>query len=75
MRKLLAMLMALVLVFSLAACGSEPAPSGGDTPAPAPDGGDTPAPAPTATKTEFTYALGGSPNYLDPDIAAFSIGS
>ena len=75
MRKLLAMLMALVLVFSLAACGSEPAPSGGDTPAPAPSGGDTPAPAPSATKTEFTYALGGSPNYLDPAIASDSIGS
>ncbi|MBQ8995106.1 MAG: peptide ABC transporter substrate-binding protein [Oscillospiraceae bacterium] len=72
-KKFMALLLALVLVFSLAACGSQggETPTGGGTDTPS-GGGDTPA---TATKTEFVYALGGSPNYLDPAIASDSIGS
>ena len=44
MKKLTALLLALALVFALAACGSSPAPAENNTPAPA-DADNTPAPA------------------------------
>lgn len=44
MKKALAILLLLALVFTLAACGKTPAPSGESTPAPG--GNSTPAPAP-----------------------------
>ena len=59
MKKLLVALLAMMMVFSLAACGGDNG-----------DNGDT-----GAIKDTFTYALGGEPNYLDPAIASDSVAS
>ncbi len=70
MKKLFTLLLALLMVFSLAACSGGSGNGGsGDNGG---DGGNT-EPAPTS-KT-FTYAVGDSPNYMDPAIASDSIGS
>ncbi len=66
MKKLFALLLVLLMTVSLAACsggGSDNNNNGG--------GGDAPV---EAVKT-FTYAVGDSPNYMDPAIASDSIGS
>lgn len=59
MKKLLVALLAMMMVFSLAACGGDNG-----------DNGDS-----GAIKDTFTYALGGEPNYLDPAIASDSVAS
>lgn len=59
MKKLLVALLAMMMVFSLAACGGDNG-----------DNGDS-----GAIKDTFTYALGGEPNYLDPCIASDSVAS
>ena len=69
MKKLFTLLLALLMVFSLAACSGGSGSGGGNGGG---DGGNT-EPAPTS-KT-FTYAVGDSPNYMDPAIASDSIGS
>jgi len=57
------MLMLVVLMsLSLAACSGD-------------KGGEGEAVAETTYKTNFTYAIGDSPNYMDPAIASDSIGS
>jgi len=64
MKKLIALLLALVMVLGLAACSVEKAPEQTDAPeAPATEGGDAPATeAPVAAATEltlWTYPIGG----------------
>ena len=62
MKKLLCLVLALVMLFALAACGGQPAPGGndpapapgGNEPAPAP-GGNDPAPAPGGDPAELVY--------------------
>ena len=56
MKKLLTLLLAVLMAFSLTACGG---------------GGNEPA----AQAKVFRYAVGDSPNYLDPAIASDSVGS
>ena len=56
MKKLLALLLALTMVFALAACGGEPAPA--ESAAPAPAESAEPAPAEGVTITLWTYPIG-----------------
>lgn len=59
MKRILAMLLALTMVFALCACGNSSAPAANDTAASAP-AADTNAPAPAADKTyelKFAYTL------------------
>ena len=58
MKKLLALLLALTMVFALAACGSQPAPAESAAPAPAPAESAEPAPAEGVTITLWTYPIG-----------------
>ena len=64
MKKLLALLLALTMVFALAACGGEPAPAESAAPAPAesaepaPAESAEPAPAEGVTITLWTYPIG-----------------
>ena len=52
-----------LMTLSLVACGSKDESKGGDST------------SDVTYKTSFTYAIGGSPAYLDPAIASDSIGS
>ena len=61
MKKLLTLLLSLLMIVSLSACGGGGNEGGG--------GGDV------AEAKVFKYAIGDSPSYLDPAIAADSIGS
>ena len=56
MKKLLALLLALTMVFALAACGGQPAPAPAESQAPADNAG--PAPAEGVTITLWTYPIG-----------------
>lgn len=58
-KKLFTLLLTIVVALSLAACGGEKSGSDGKASAP----------------MTFTYAIGDSPNYMDPAIASDSIGS
>ncbi len=60
MKKLVVLLLSVVMVLSMAACGSKP---------------DTPDKPDTPTEKTFTYAIGDQPSYLDPAVATDSIGS
>lgn len=51
-RKLLALLLALVMVFALGACGSSNTPAPTEAPAPAPEPTEAPAPEPTEAPAE-----------------------
>lgn len=66
MKKLLVLLLSLLMIVSLAACSGSNNGGGGD------NGGGT---EPVAEDKVFKYAIGDSPNYLDPAIASDSIGS
>ncbi len=66
MKKLIALLMLLVLAFSIAACGGEAAPE----PAPAPSGGDEPAPAP---EPEKELIIGFNTNGLANETMSFMV--
>ena len=66
MKKLLVLLLALLMIVSLSACSGGGSDNSGND-----DGGDTPE----KTGKVFKYAVGDSPNYLDPAIASDSIGS
>ncbi|MBR0419812.1 MAG: peptide ABC transporter substrate-binding protein [Erysipelotrichaceae bacterium] len=66
MKKLLVLLLSLLMIVSLAACTGSNNGGGGD------NGGGT---EPVAEDKVFKYAIGDSPNYLDPAIASDSIGS
>ncbi|MBQ1477666.1 MAG: peptide ABC transporter substrate-binding protein [Erysipelotrichaceae bacterium] len=67
MKKLLTLLLVMLMALSLAACGG-----GGNTPS---GGGEGGGETPSAEPVIFKYAVGDSPNYLDPAIASDSIGS
>ncbi|MBR5755871.1 MAG: hypothetical protein IKX97_08660, partial [Erysipelotrichaceae bacterium] len=60
MKKLLTLLLSLLMIVSLSACGG---------------GGDNGGGGNTTEAKVFKYAIGDSPNYLDPAIASDSIGS
>lgn len=61
MKRMFALLLALVMTLSLAACGSDPAP------APAPEGGETPIEAtPTGVKPTLTIGIASDINNLNP---------
>lgn len=66
MKKLLVLLLSLLMIVSLAACSGSNNGGGDD------NGGGT---EPVAEDKVFKYAIGDSPNYLDPAIASDSIGS
>ena len=59
MKKLFVLLLSLLMIVSLSACGGGSDNGGGET----------------AETKVFKYAIGDSPNYLDPAIASDSIGS
>ena len=58
MKKLLALLLALTMVFALAACGEQAAPAPAESAAPAPAESAEPAPAEGVTITLWTYPIG-----------------
>jgi oligopeptide transport system substrate-binding protein len=67
MKKLLVLLLSLLMILSLSACAGSN--NGGGT-----EGGGGGS-EPVAEDKVFKYAIGDSPNYLDPAIASDSIGS
>ena len=62
LNKIVVFALTALMTLSLVACGSKDESEGGDT-------------SDVTYKTSFTYAIGGSPAYLDPAIASDSIGS
>ena len=77
MKKTLALLLALAMVFALCACGeSAPASAGSDTPAPAASN-DTPASAPVADDEPFVInaCIASEPETIDPSLISSVDGS
>ena len=67
LKKVLVLALAVLMSFTLVACSSSSDSSDSD------DSSDEATT--TSYKTEFTYAIGDSPSYLDPAIASDSIGA
>ena len=77
MKKTLALLLALAMVFALCACGeSAPASAGSDTPAPAASN-DTPAPAAVESDEPFVInaCIASEPETIDPSLISSVDGS
>lgn len=80
MKKVLALLLAVAMMCTLAACGNNPAPASSSTTGSSPASTSESTPASTAGedpsaqgKDTFVFAMGGQPEILDPAIATDSV--